>query len=319
MMISVIVPVFNSERWLGECIESILAQSYRDIELLLVDDGSTDMSATICDRYADSDNRVRVFHTGNCGPAAARNFALDRIRGEFICFVDSDDILLPDALRNLHSIADRTGAGIVEGRIIKQYALRQKDYAGLPEPSEISFSADAAIESCLYQGRLRNGPWSKLFRRNLFDGVRFREGIIYEDLDLIYRLHDIAGHTVYTSAPVYFYRKVKSSITNTFNTRRLDVLDVVKRMERYIALRHPGLLPAAHDRALSANFNIFWLATAHRADMPGTLDRCWDEIRRLRRGSLTNPKVRAKNKAAIILSYLGRTAFSIVCRCIKSM
>ncbi len=317
-MISIIVPIYNCRKWLPECIDSILSQSHADFELLLIDDGSTDGSSEICDRYAGKEKRIRVFHTPNRGQSAARNFGLDHMQGDLVCFVDSDDLLLPDALQTLTDLMQTTGADIVEGERIEgnTYKAEEKISSKRNYRTRL-FSPTEAIESCLYQTRLHNSPWAKLYRRCIFDKLRFAEGMIYEDLDLIYRLHDISRLSAYTDRPVYFYRKGHASTTGTFSSRRLDVLKVVSRMEDYIAANHPDILPAAHDRALSAYFNIFWLSLRHNAEMTATRDECWKQIKAHRRESLANPKVRLKNKAAIILSYLGRNFFSLVCRCVK--
>lgn len=108
-MISIIIPVYNCRQWLPACIDSILTQSYADIELLLIDDGSTDGSSAICDDYASRDPRIHVMHTPNRGQSAARNLGLDNMQGDMVSFVDSDDILLPDALQTLLSLMQTTG------------------------------------------------------------------------------------------------------------------------------------------------------------------------------------------------------------------
>lgn len=316
-MISIIIPVYNCRQWLPACIDSILTQSYADIELLLIDDGSTDGSSDICDDYASRDPRIRVMHTSNRGQSSARNLGLDNMQGDMVSFVDSDDILLPDALQTLLSLMQTTGADIAEGE-----RIAGRNYQGSPRLDSGSyatrlFSPTEAMESCLYQATLHNSPWGKLYRRHIFDKLRFAEGMIYEDLDLIYRLHDISRLSAYTSRPVYFYRKGHASTTGTFTERRLDVLKVVSRIETYMAANHPELLLAAHDRALSAYFNIFWLSLRHNANMTAVRDECWRQIKVRRRESLTNPKVRLKNKAAVILSYLGRNFFSFICRIVK--
>lgn len=319
-MISIIVPIYNCRQWLPQCLDSILSQSYADFELLLIDDGSSDGSSGICDDYARCDKRIRVFHTPNHGQSAARNFGLDHMQGDLVCFVDSDDLLLPDALQTLLSLMQSTGADIVEGERIEGHAFNAKTLKKISKKRNYRtslFSPNEAMESCLYQTRLHNSPWAKLYRRHIFDKMRFAEGMIYEDLDLIYRLHDISRLSAYTDRPIYFYRKGHASTTGTFTERRLDVLKVVSRIETYMAANHPELLPAAHDRALSAYFNIFWLSISHKADMQQTRNYCWQQIKARRRQSLTNPKVRLKNKAAILLTYLGRNTFTAICRLAK--
>lgn len=316
-MISVIVPAYNSERWLAACIDSILSQSCRDFELLIIDDGSTDGTGKICDDYAAHDKRIRVFHTPNGGLSAARNHGLDNMRGEYVCFVDSDDILLPGALDTLLNVIENTGADIAEGSVIAGVTPDDSRLQYTHPPKVRTFTSTEAMELCLYRKTLHNGAWGKLYRSSIFDKLRFTPGLIYEDVDLTYRIHDRSRLAALTSEPVYFYRKGHASITGVFNARRLDVLKVVEKMERYIALHHPELLPAAHDRALGAYFNMFRLITVNKADLPDALNRCWAGIKLHRHESLLNPKVRIKNKAGIILSYLGRNVFSFICRHVR--
>ncbi len=120
-MISVIVPVYNVEPYLAGCLDSILSQTYRDLEILLIDDGSTDRGGTICDEYAAKDPRIRVFHTENRGLSAARNRGLDEAKGEYVGFVDSDDRIDPDMFEYLLEAAERTGADVTECGVFVEY------------------------------------------------------------------------------------------------------------------------------------------------------------------------------------------------------
>lgn len=135
MKISVIVPVYNTENYLAECIQSILAQSFTDFELILVDDGSTDSSPEICDEYCKKDSRIRVLHKKNGGVSTARNMALDVALGEYICFIDSDDSVGIDYLKNLAPVEDEDfiqgGVAVLENRYLKEYMTHEdifKDY-----------------------------------------------------------------------------------------------------------------------------------------------------------------------------------------------
>jgi len=307
-LISVIVPVYNVEQWLAPCIDSILAQSYNNLEIILIDDGSTDSSGEICDRYENENENVIAIHTCNNGLSAARNMGLDIMRGEYVCFVDSDDILLPDAIRSLFSILSANKADISVGRMLRRPAgnIGHKHQV-------LRYSPRQAIEDSLYQKRLLNAAWAKLFSKQLFNDIRFTTGILYEDLDLIYKLFDRCKCVVYTTEPVYIYRLRSNSLVTHFNARRLDVLDVVDRIEQYMRQHHPSLIPAARDRVLSANFNMYWLMAANSIDNPEAKKRCWENIRLYRVQSLINPHVRIKNKIGILLSFTGRRVFTFIC------
>ena len=174
-MISIIMPVYNAERFLYRSIDSIVAQSVEDFELILVNDGSKDKSGEICDGYACKDSRIRVFHKENGGVSSARNLGLDNAKGEWIMFVDSDDILLPEALKN------------VQNAIREGYAdLYLFDYKENEKPVAIPFGSIATksdFMSSILTYKIQTSPWAKVYRKNQISTLRFMFGLkIGEDL-----------------------------------------------------------------------------------------------------------------------------------------
>lgn len=308
-LISVIVPVFNTERYLAACLDSILAQSYQNLEIIVVNDGSTDLSLNVAESYAEKDDRIRLYNHDNEGLSEARNRGLNVSTGERVTFVDSDDILLPGALKKMMKAMDETGADIVEGMSVKTHASFKLE--NLDDPVIIEYEASAAIEDVLYQKRLLPSACGKLFKKSLFENINFRKNIYYEDLDVFYKLFEKAHKIVYLKYPVYFYRETEGSITNTWNPKRLDVLNVTENIENYF-IGNDNLLKPARDRRLSANFNMFSLCSLN-GDKENA-DKCWEIIKKYRRQSLTDPKVRIKNKAGILLSFLGKNLFKLVSR-----
>lgn len=308
-MISVIVPIYNTGKYLAECVESILGQSFSDIEVILVDDGSTDSSGHIADVFAARDSRVRVIHIDNGGQAHARNVGLDLASGDLISFVDSDDVLLPDALEELYRALINFDADISEGSVL--IAKKLPGNLRGPEKVKVYDSAEATAD-VLYQRYLCSSVWGKLYKRSLFEQIRFRDGKYYEDLDIVVRLFLDCSRVVRIFKPVYFYRQIIGSFIHTWNEKRLDVLEVTEGFERLIENRNPELLPAARDRRLSANFNIFALASNHGERE--IADACWRVIKEYRRESLLNPRVRFKNKVGVVLSLLGRHALAAIGR-----
>lgn len=307
-MVSIIVPVYNREQYLRECVDSVLAQTFHDWELIIVDDGSTDSSGSIADRYAASDPRIRVYHVENGGPSAARNYGLLKSTSKYIYYLDADDAIHPLALTIMVNGITESGADIYVAWMHRSNKPIFKDIS--IEKYTVITGAEA-IESSLYQtGKILNSPWGKLYKRRICEANQFENGILYEDLDFFYRACGECKRIAVSQCDLYFYRDTPDSITNVWSDKRLDVLDVVDRIEDYIAGNMPALLPAARDRKLSANFNMFILAGANgRYDVA---DRCWKVIREYRFGSLTNSRVRLKNKAGILLSYLGRRVFTLI-------
>ncbi len=299
---SIIVPVYNAEAYLCEAIDSVLAQTCSDWQLILVDDGSTDSSPEICDRYAASDSRISVVHIPNGGLSYARNNGLKLAKGKWVSFLDADDKLHPEFLEILSEIARNNDCEIVGAWHTNNDFTTAAYTLTLWTPTE-------AILATLYQcSHLTNSAWGKLFDKKLFDNIKFTEGLYYEDLDIFYRLYEQTSRIAYIDAKLYFYRQHSGSIIHQWNARRLDVLKVVDNLEQYMAAHHPQLLPAARDRKLSANFNIYNLAT-QQGEL-SVANRCWEVIRQYRGADFLNPKIRLKNRIGILASYLGRRLYN---------
>lgn len=323
-MITIILPVYNCEDYLQEAIDSVFSQTYTDWELILVDDGSTDSSGKICEKAARKSSRVTVIHKTNGGISSARNAGLKRMRGNYVTFLDSDDILHPLFLEILYKGAEEYGCDIVCGGMknftgygskillnahLDVVSSRRKYFLRLLSPVK-------ALKNILYQKRIDCSVCGKLFSSALWEDLRFREGTRYEDLDIIYQVvlkSTLVGRSL---KELYFYRQHASSFIHTFSMERADVLDVTERMTHYMDIHHPEFSKASRSRELSANFNILTLLASNR-DVIENMDEeelwqainlgdwCWGKIKELRGGMLLNPRVRVKNKIAILLSYIG--------------
>ncbi len=224
-MISVIVPVYNEELYLRECLDSIVGQTNRDLEILVIDDGSTDGSGQICDEYAELDSRIKVFHTENRGLSCARNLGLDNANGEWIGFVDSDDWIEPDMYEVLLKKALETGADVVECGVFKEYPDRIEEY----QRNSNKKTGIEAIYALIITQELSDGVWSKLWSSHCFEGIRFPNGRIYEDIAVTYRLFEIAEYVCTVDRIEYHYCLRDGSIT-----KRRDLKNLI---DYYIAQR----------------------------------------------------------------------------------
>lgn len=296
-LISVIVPVYNVEDYLAACINSIIAQSYSNLEIILIDDDSTDSSGKICDKFASIDTRIRVIHKQNGGLSDARNHGIDIATGYYIIFVDSDDTITPDAIATLYSLVCEHNAAIAMATFNNHCKCRGR---------VITLPGIDAASRMLYQKDMDSSAWNKLYHSRLFQKHRFTEGIFYEDIDFVIRLLPEVDRVVWTDRSLYNYRLRPSSIIGNFSLKRLDVLDVTDRIEEAANQQWHSLLPAARDRKLSANFNMFVLLTRNGYAHSEHADRCWRNIKALRMGSLLNRNVRLKNKLGILASLPGR-------------
>lgn len=209
--ISVIVPVYKAEKYLRKCVDSILAQTFRDFEVLLVDDGSPDKSGAICDEYAGKDPRVRVFHKENGGVSSARNKGIDEARGEWITFVDADDWLPEDALTALYF--KTSGVDIVQGIVVREDGIRVFAYS----KTEVMSSKEWIGQ--MLRGKYHSGPSAKLIRRgkitvSVFD---IPEDIVYgEDLVANIKMAVRCERVAVITDIVYVYRRNLSSVSHTF-------------------------------------------------------------------------------------------------------
>lgn len=299
--ISVIVPVFNAEAYLRQCIESVLAQTFTDWQLIIVDDGSTDGSASIYSRFLSVDKRISLISKPNGGLSSARNAGIDAAEGSFLFFLDADDELYPHTLSTLYSIACDTGADITIGRAVNTTV---KPSAPL---TELSFSTIDPHQLCidtLYQKTATdNSACWRLFRRRLFDGIRFYDGW-YEDLEIFHRLLMRARTVAVTDCIVYFYRKHPGSFIRSWSEGRRDIVSVTQSIIDLYA-SDPDLLAAAKNRYFSANYNLLLALMRNRPDDRAAIDRCLSVIRQLRREVICNPDSRAKDRLGAIASFFG--------------
>lgn len=227
--VSVIVPIYNIASYLEECVRSVLAQTFPDFELLLIDDGSKDGSGRIADGFAAHDHRVRVFHKTNGGLSDARNYGLKRAVGEYVQFIDGDDFIAPTLLEKCAARLDETGADLVIFDFFQYYSATQTR-----EEIRNSYS-DARTyvlsENKALMTRIANAAWNKMYRRSLFSttGILFPKGYYYEDLGTTYRLLAMAKEIAFVNAPLYNYRKDRpGNITGDFNEKVMHILDMAQ-------------------------------------------------------------------------------------------
>lgn len=310
-LISVIVPVYNVEQYLDQCLESIVSQTYPHLEILVVDDGSTDGSGDMCDRWAERDSRISVTHQPNGGLSAARNTALDKMSGEHVIMVDSDDVLHPDAAACLLSAMERHQADIVVGDhvIVGEKATPQWPGTAVAGPDgERAYNQSEALLAIFYQQGLTHSAWARIYRASLFDGIRYPVGQLYEDLAVIYPLLKKCDKVVKIPQVVYGYRQRESSILGHFSPKRADILNICEGLERHTLLEDNQYHSAVRSRLLSAYFNILLLSNQDKSgDHKQLQDRCWKGIKRLRGKCILDSDMRMKNRLGVIASYLGRS------------
>ena len=214
--LSVITPVYNVENYLRGSVDSVLNQTFADLELILVDDGSTDSCGQICDEYASSDPRVRVIHQEHEGVSDARNKGIDIARGKLIGFADSDDEITETMYQEM---IDYLESNQLDAVCTDTYVVRNGKKTFRPRyKKDMLFNHDEAINEIL-EGALDNAVWNKIYKREVVGDIRFPAGRIYEDVATVYKFINRAERVGYLCKPLYYYIKRKNSITNTsFNS-----------------------------------------------------------------------------------------------------
>lgn len=266
-LLSIIIPVYNSEDYLSSCLDSIICQSFTDFEILLIDDGSTDQSPIICDEYTKKDQRFKVFHKENGGVSSSRNIGLDNARGIWVMFVDSDDLLPSDALKNLMKSANGSIDMAIGGfrKFNEQNAeletIRPKIGFVSPERCIADF-----IIPCRPSGDWQRYIWNRLFRSSIINNnlIRFREDIQYKEdgLFLVQYLVKCTNMIAYIPEIVYYYRQLPSStmgrLTTCYSEHLLSLIDA--HGEIYNQLVIAGISKETRKRELRHMLNnYYWI------------------------------------------------------------
>ncbi len=236
MRISIIVPVYQVEQYLDRCIESIVNQSYRELEIILIDDGSIDSSGAKCDQWANIDNRIQVFHKRNGGLSDARNYGLKKATGEYVLFVDSDDFIEKDSCERFIKCLGQSGADVIVGNaIIEQendcLSLLMRTY---PEENLKIFDGKSFLLKRLHENNISKAVWLYLYRRDFLinNDLNFKVGILHEDEQFTPRALLKAKLLLTMNYPFYHYVIRANSITQTpnYNKRANDMLDTIDEL-----------------------------------------------------------------------------------------
>ncbi|PEL07026.1 glycosyltransferase [Bacillus sp. AFS017336] len=239
--ISIIVPVYKVEPYIHKCVDSILAQTLTDFELILVDDGSPDQCGIICDEYAKKDDRIKVIHKINGGQASARNAALNIAKGAYIGFVDSDDWIEPDMYDLLYNICIENECDIANCTSIVHY----NDKIIVNESQPLTIHSRNQAMKALFEGVLYDEVvWSKLIKRELLENLRFPEGVMYEDTAFTYKVINESEKVCYIGQPKYHYIKRENSTMDlAVKNKSIDAVLIYDEIYRYVRQHYPELKP----------------------------------------------------------------------------
>lgn len=258
-LISVIVPVYKTQQYLDRCISSIRNQTYENLEIILVDDGSPDRSGEMCDALALEDSRIRVVHKENGGLSSARNAGIDVMTGEYAAFVDSDDDIALDMIETLYSLCVTHGAQIACGGVEKVNDQGHVGYFNENLTDFLLLTREEALRELLDNYRITNSLCDKLFHKSIFDGIRMTRGIIYEDCDIMYRCMQKTERVVYTAKPLYrYYLSQGSILRSVFNAKQFDIITVARKRLAFYEQEYPMFLDAARVKFLETGLELIY-------------------------------------------------------------
>ena len=245
-LVSIVVPAYNVEKYIKKCVESIINQTYKNIEIILVDDGSTDKTGEICDYFNKKDDRIKVIHKENGGLSDARNCGIDVAKGKYILLIDSDDYVDLEIVEFLYNDLKNNNADI-------STCLPQKFKEGNCENLKDNskninnvLNTENALEDLFYLKNLTVSAWGKLYKSELFKDIKYPKGKLYEDLPTTYRLFAKSKIISTNTKKMYYYLIRKGSIMNSkFNEKRMDSLYFTKDQTKYIKNNFPNILNSA--------------------------------------------------------------------------
>ena len=258
-LISVIIPVYNSKNYLENSIQSILAQTYQYLEIIIVDDGSTDGSGEVCDLLAETDDRIVVVHKDNGGQSDARNCGLDIANGEYIAFVDSDDSIDPRMYEILLENMIANEAHISCCGTVLKYEDGRTGYFNDDISYFRVYSKNEAMVEFTNNRIITASLWDKLYHRSVFDGLRLKKGIIYEDFQIIPYCILKADNVVYTGVPLYFYNVTSiSTIRGHRSTKLFDIIPVCAELTELYKNVCPEGLPGMENQYIDHCLTLFY-------------------------------------------------------------
>lgn len=244
-MISVIVPSYNIAPYLQRCVESLISQTYSNLEIILVDDGSTDGTGELCDRLAEDDHRIRVIHKANGGLSDARNAGIEIATGEYYSFVDGDDYIESDAYEVMIEEMNNPLVSIVAGGFIVT-DIHGEDHISMSPTRQCLTKEEAFMDLLGGDNYITQSSCNKLFRSSLFEKIRYKKGILNEDMEILPRLLDVSNNVVIMNKAIYHYIKKPGSITTAdYSMERYAAIKVERDIYLMCKDKYPELEPYA--------------------------------------------------------------------------
>ena len=316
-LISVVVPIYNVEKYLNKCIDSIINQSYSNLEIILVDDGSPDRCGQICNEYREKDPRVVVIHKKNGGLSSARNAGIETYKGKYIVFIDSDDFISSTYIEDLYNAVHKYNVDIATFSWYVDFYDENENQVKLDTSKTVHdavYQTSEVLKKMFYQ-KIPSGVPHRLFARKIFEEIRFPVGDLFEEMATVYKMY-IAGSkkSAIVYGKEYAYRLRPTSIVRmNFSEKKLICVPISQRMYKDILDYNKNLNKSVSSRLFAFNFQIFLQVPG---DDLNNQKLVWNEIKKYRGSVLIdfNKSMRLKNRAAALISLLGMRMSHIIGR-----
>lgn len=310
-LISVIVPVYKVELYLDHCVESIVSQTYQNLEIVLVDDGSPDNCPALCDQWAEKDSRIRVIHKENGGLSDARNAANAVVNGAYVTYVDSDDWISKTYIETLYKAVQFENADIAvcnykkTKKVFEEKNTKNKYDIQVLSPTE-------AMKQMLYQKKFSNSANCMLYKKEIVQNNLFPYGRLYEDLFTTYKMLFEARRVAYINRELYFYRtNLDSIMTQKFTPSMFDELNAVDEINVFVGENCPEILSAALSRKFSAYSQVLrWTRNApNTTEIQEKKQEIWVFLKTYRWKMMKDKNARMKNRLGALLTLLGMNGY----------
>ena len=302
-MISVIVPVYKVEKYLDKCVRSILKQTYKNFELILVDDGSPDKCPQICDNYAVKDKRVRVLHKKNGGLSDARNEGTKIALGSYVTYIDSDDYVSETYLAILVELLEKYQADI---SVVGIEIFNENDYPkGEKNTTEYVYSGEKALEKMLYQDTLDTSACAMLIPTKIALENPFPVGMYHEDEFTTYKYYSSVNKVAVTTMKQYFYLQRRGSIMHVFGKASMDELDAADNLVNLCDKNYPDLIKAAESKKFSDYCQVVLSSSNIKKEYCDAYSHILTYLKSKRMQIIFDKKCRRKNRIAALLLLLG--------------
>lgn len=315
MMISVIVPVYKVEKYIDKCVNSILNQTYKNFELILIDDGSPDKCPLICDNYAKDDERVKVLHKKNGGLSDARNFGLDYACGEYVTFIDSDDIVAPEYLETLIYLLEKynsdiavTGIAVFSDELPTKKEKKNKEYI---------YTGEEALIKMLYQDTLDTSACAILLPINIAKQFLFPVGKNHEDEFTTYKYYSNVRKVAVTTREQYFYLQRNGSIMHVFGKSSMDELEAADNLVAFCKKNYPHIVKAAESKKFSDYCQVLLSNSKLKSENPDMYKKIIKYLLSKRKQIIFDNMARKKNRIAAFLLLGGERTLYFVNRIIN--